>query len=319
MATRSCPRCAFVQDEGAAECRRCGVVFARVRSGGAPRPREEPNQPKLAAQPSPAPRPSVETAAGPGLVRRFYRVFRWVALAVSLTVLVLILRQSSPPLVEIDRQAPARVEAKLAEMQQAAAIGIVRPLELDESELNGWLERNLALASSARAPGAQAKDPTIEEVRSNVQDVKIQLVEDRLRAWVQFDFHGKNLTLTLEGRLFTQGGQLRLEPTAAWLGSLPVPRAALQRAAARLFSDPSNAANLRLPPDVADVRVAGGRLIVTPAVGPAGGSPAAIPARSYVPQERSAPVARPESGDPMPDPSAPESSPNEPPARGDAE
>src|SRR5712664_3702952 len=35
----------------------------------------------------------------------------------------------------------------------------------------------------------------VEQVRSSVRDVKVELFEDRVRAYVVFDFHGKNLTL----------------------------------------------------------------------------------------------------------------------------
>jgi hypothetical protein len=285
MESTTCPRCGFVQD-GGAECRRCGVIFARVRPADAAQARPPAPRSSAAAVPSSAvAATATEPRARPGTLRRIYRIFRWVALAASLTVLFLLLHKSRPPEVEVDAQALTRVEAKLGEMQEAAARGVAQPLELDEGELNGWLSRSLALAPPAGGSAAEASGPTVEEVRSNVRDVRVKLVEDRVLAWVLFDFHGKDLTLTLEGRLYAQDGLLRLDPTAAWLGSMPVPRAALQRAVARAFSDPRNVENLRLPPDVADVRVADGRLIVTPAVS---GPSARTPARFYVPGDRPA-------------------------------
>jgi len=48
-------------------------------------------------------------------------------------------------------------------------------------------------------------------MRSNVRDVKVQLIEDRVRAYVVFDMHGKDVTLQLEGRLGSANGYLRFE------------------------------------------------------------------------------------------------------------
>ena len=191
------------------------------------------------------------------MFRRFYRIFRWVALAASVTVLLLILRQSRPPEVAIDPQAQTRAEAKVAEMEQAVAVGEPYTLQMEEAELNAWLQRNLALAG----PG-QPSQPGVEEVRSNMRDVRIKLEGDLLRAWVLFDFHGKELTLVLEGRLHVQGQTLRFTPIGGRLGSLPLPQATLDRAVARVFDDPANAESFRLAPDVADIRVEDGQLKV---------------------------------------------------------
>lgn len=261
MESTTCPRCGFVQD-GGAECRRCGVIFARA---SAARPRTPP--PSVPPPPAPAPTAApAEASPRPGTARRIYGVFRWVLLAACVAVLLLLLRQGRPPEVDVDPQAATRVEAKLAQMEAGAARGIARPLVLDEGEVNGWLARNLALAPPAGGAGRVGREPTVEELRSNVRDVRVKLVDDRVVAWVLFDFHGKDLTLTVEGRLYAENGLLRLDPQAARIGTLPVPRAALQRAVARVFADPRNVEKLRLPPEVADVEVANGRLIVTPAV-----------------------------------------------------
>jgi hypothetical protein len=303
MTTTTCPRCGFVQ-EGGAECARCGVLFARAHRAGAtgPRPTAVPAQTK--AEPRRVSQPTLAEPPRRGWFGRAYRIFRWVALAVSLTALILMLRKSAPPEIQVDAAAPARAEAKMERAYAAAAAGRTEPVELDEVELNGWLHRNLALAPAAgSAPGS---DASVEEMRSNVKDVKVQLVDDRVHAWVLFHVYGKDLTLTLEARLFAQNGSLRLQPTAGWLGSLPVPRSALDRGFARAFSDPANAEKFRLPSDVADVHVEGGRLVIVPAVGVAHSPAAGVPAQSYVPGGRPAvpPETAPEpEGEVAPEPS----------------
>jgi hypothetical protein len=288
MASTTCPRCGFVQD-GGTECQRCGVIFARARqaSAAAPppeRPRVPPPSPVAAAPRAAAGLPDTPQAR-PGVLRRAYRIFRWVTLAGLAVVLFLLLRTDRPPEVAVDPQGAARVDAKRAEMEAAAARGVVQPLALDEGELNDWLVRNLALAPGAGAAEG-GREPSVEEVRSNVRDVKVKLIEDRVRLWALFDFHGKDMTLTLEGRLHVEGGILRLDATDMWFASLPVPHAALKSAVNRIYSDPANLEKFRVPPDIADIQIVDGRLIVTPAV-----RAAESPARFYVPGTAAAPVA----------------------------
>ncbi len=154
---------------------------------------------------------------------------------------------------------------------------------MDEAELTGWLESNLALKKNANvashspprtpeamidltkralAPQAHA-DLNLEQAQSSVRDVKIELHEDSLRAYTVFDLHGMDLSLELEGRLFVKDGYLRLEPTGGKLGSLPLLAGTLEGATKRLFDSPENKEKFRLPPHIRDVRIEYGRIIIS--------------------------------------------------------
>ncbi len=64
------------------------------------------------------------------------------------------------------------------------------------------MSSNLALAPESPPPDMPTETvPTVEEVQSNVRNVMIVLLDDRLRAYVIFNLYGKDLSLTLEGRL----------------------------------------------------------------------------------------------------------------------
>ena len=262
-----CPKCGFTQDDGE-ECRRCGIVFARLHV---------PTEP-------PAERISTEepVAQHRGLFGSIYRVFRWVSLISLITVLILILRPSRPPQIVLSPEDAVRAQEKIQEFQEAAREGRPEPLELEEAELNGWLDQNLALnrardpvspvftgesavslAKKALAPG-ESPNPAVEQAKSTVKDVKIELRDDSMRAYVLFEAYGKDVSLELEGRLTIRDGRLRLEPSAGKLGSLPLPQATLERAAARLFDSDANREQFRVSPDIEDIRVEGRQLRIIP-------------------------------------------------------
>src|SRR4029077_11019005 len=111
-------------------------------------------------------------------------------------------------------------------------------------------------ASAGRAQGAaNGAGPTpqeVEQMRSNVRDFKVQLIEDRVKAYVVFDVHGKDMTLQLEGRLGAQNGYLRFVPLSGEFCVLPIPQSALESAVQRLMDSPENREKLKLPPEISD-------------------------------------------------------------------
>ncbi len=100
-------------------------------------------------------------------------------------------------------------------------------------------------------------------MRSNVRDVKVQLIEDRVKAYVVFDVHGKDMTLQLEGRLGTQNGYLRFDPVSGQIGSLPIPQSTLQSVMQRLMDSPENREKLKLPSDISNLRIENGEVVAS--------------------------------------------------------
>jgi hypothetical protein len=262
MAVMKCPKCGFEQ-EAASECRRCGIVFARYRPEGRT-PREPADAFSVPAGDKPA----------PSLFRRLFRLFRWLVFAAAVTVLVLILRPSPPPRITVAPEAATESEAKVREFQAAMQAGRPEPLELDQSELNAWLNSNLAIRhpgssdqpGSAEEPATKTVEPapTPAEVQATMRDVKIELLEDSLRVYAAFDFHGKALSLELEGRLVTRDGYLRLEPTGGKLGSFPLPASVLESAMKKVFEAPENREKFHLPSRIGEMKVEKGSLVVVP-------------------------------------------------------
>ena len=223
----------------------------------------------------------------PSTWRLVFRIMRWSTYAAAVITLLMIFHAAPPPVIPTSPQAAARMEEKLQSAEQSIASGNSTTLRFDETELNSYLASHLEIAPhpastnrTANQPSdttsAAAPDPTaglpapartnaqqVAQVRSTVRDVKVQLIEDRARAYVVFDFHGKDMTLQLEGRLRSSGGYLRFEPVTGQFGSLPIPQSALQSAVQKMMDSPENREKFKLPPEISDLRIENGEVVMT--------------------------------------------------------
>jgi len=207
-----------------------------------------------------------------------FRIVRWTVYACSLIVLILLLHKSAPPVVSTTPEAAARAEQKFQDVQQAVAQGQPATLRMNETELNSYLASHLVLPAnqtpnaapnappaSDTAGGAPNGDQTtmddVDQMRSNVKDVKVQLVDDHVRAYVVFDVHGKDMTLQLVGKLGADNGFLRFEPVSGQIGALPIPQATLEAAVRKMMESPENREKLKLPSDISDLKIENGEVV----------------------------------------------------------
>src|SRR5271157_290179 len=220
--------------------------------------------------PSPATRVPPKTS----VLRWIFRIFRWSTYLVALITLILVLHKEPAPPVVTTPQAAARAEEKFAQVAETVAQGQPGTVRLDESELNSYLASHLDLkadspAAATPAPGATPGGPgaptaeDVEKMRSSVRDVKVQMADDRVKAYVVFDVHGKDMTLELEGKLGATNGYLQFQPVSGHIGSLPIPQSTLESAVQRLMESPDNREKLRLPADISDLHIENGELVAT--------------------------------------------------------
>lgn len=205
-----------------------------------------------------------------------FRIVRWTTYACALITLVLVFHKPAPPIVTTSPAAAARAEEKLEDVAKAVNNGQPATLRMDETELNSFLASHLdlsgnaALASpAASAPVGGASAPAgsdaeqVQQMRSNVKDVKVELIEDRVRAYVVFDVHGADMALQLEGRLSAQNGFLHFEPISGQIGGLSLPQSALESAMQHMMESPENREKLRLPADITDLKIENGEVVAS--------------------------------------------------------
>lgn len=254
-AALTCPKCGFEQEDGP-ECRRCGIIFSKFK----------PQVP--AVEEAPATVAGTESQpAIPGLMSRVFRILPWISLALSIGVLLLILRQTPPLSIQTDPQAADRVAEKMAQLQMAVQASQPHAVILNEAELHQWMRDNLAMASAHQAqqagiPAPVGSEPSVQEVHSALKDVRMNLMGNQLRAYALFALYGKEVSLQLDGTIETQEGYIQLKPTAGKLGSLPIPSSTLDYVVHQLFDSPQNRDKFQLPPQIESVRIENNTLVI---------------------------------------------------------
>ena len=213
-------------------------------------------------------------------LRLTFRIVRWSTYLAAIITLLMVFHATPPPVIATSPQVAARVEQKVEAVEQAVASGQPATLRLDQTELNSYLASHLdispnsptrATSTNASPDGVDSNLPAptgttaeqVEQERSSVRDVKIELVDDRVRAYVLFDFHGKDMTLQLEGRLAAANGYLRFEPVSGQIGSLPIPQSTLETAVQKMMDSPENREKLRLPAEISGLKIANGELVAS--------------------------------------------------------
>jgi hypothetical protein len=229
--------------------------------------------------------------ADPALYKKLYEILKWSSVAALALTLILVLHISPAPNIPYNANAAASAEQKFEAADKAEAAGQPSQVQLDRSELNSYLAQNLQLEGKAGlgpspAPPQAASmdnvptvgsavppdDPaaafpggdqaTLEQVQSTVKDVKVDMDGDLVKAYVIFDYHGKDLSLELDGHLSADSGYIKFEPVAGKLGSLPLPQSTLQAAVDKMMSSPENREKLKLPADISDIQIQNGQALV---------------------------------------------------------
>jgi len=262
--TMTCPKCGFEQPESP-DCVKCGIVIARYKPSQAPAPAVfTPPPPEMSKSQAALERLKAVTPppTGPGLFSTLFRIAKWGIVLGCLLPLYLMCRPPPPPTVAVDPEGAQKVGGKLQAAQEAAALGQPVAILMTEAELNAWLQSNLALSGGIPQPGTGGQ-PTQEQVQSSMKDVKMHLVGDQIQAYTLFNLYGKDVSLQLTGKLSVKDGRIRLDATEGRLGSLPIPKATLGSATASLFDSPANREKFVLPPQIANVQVQNGELVIS--------------------------------------------------------
>jgi hypothetical protein len=191
--------------------------------------------------------------------RRAWLIVAWVLLGslafvicVGIFGLLLVLRTAPPPVIHIDPFAADRLRQELQAAETTAGKGPTKVVGADEIELNSLLQEYL----HSNTGGRPADSVPV------LRDMKLNLADDRIRLYVLTNIRGKDISVSLEGKLHALNGYLDFEPISGEIGSLPIPKRSLRRTLEQMLATAQGRQYLRLPSDVQDLHIENGRLVV---------------------------------------------------------
>jgi hypothetical protein len=210
---------------------------------------------------------------------KVYKVLRWFLLAASLVALFLALKSPADSGPKLDRatqteQAQAFQE-KISSLATAHQQGSEAEVSLESGEVNA------AIAESLSSPQPQAQksetaatltnateskpannQPSEQAGDGQIKDVRVEFSNDVVTGYFTTQQYGKEIHLTVAGRLGCKDGYATFEPTAFKIGDLSVPVSFVNPSLQKKLADPTTREKLKLPEFVADLRIVNGRLFV---------------------------------------------------------
>jgi len=120
-----------------------------------------------------------------------------------------------------------------------------------------------ASTTPAAAPAANSSSPdaTVAPGEIQLRSYQVRLDGDVARGQFVTQVAGKDLYITVAGRLGSQDGYVTFEPTEFKLGDMNVPVSLVQSALQKKLAEQRD--QLKLPDGIASLRIENGELVIT--------------------------------------------------------
>jgi hypothetical protein len=203
-----------------------------------------------------------------------YKVLRWVVLVVFVFVLFAALRRPAPvapeAVPETVQTEAQNFDAKLQQLSDAHQRGESSEARFSAQEVNAVITRTMQeQPPAASAPAAASTTTQPEEATPGtpggapVRTVQVAFQGSEVTGQFATELYGKEVYVTLAGRLGSNNGYATFEPTAFKVGNLAVPVSWMSETFQKKLAEPENHEKLRLPDFVASLRVENGELVIT--------------------------------------------------------
>jgi hypothetical protein len=208
---------------------------------------------------------------------KLQRIISFATLAISILTLVLVLRRPAPVATPA---APAAVAAnaqsfqeKVNQLAQPKAPGAGESeVRINSGELSAALAQAAGLvpaatlapanASTSSPSGSSSAGPAMEFPGAvpNIKDYQVSMDGDIVRGQFLTQIAGKDVYLTLAGRLGSKDGYATFDATEVKVGDLSVPTALVNEVLQKKLAEQRD--QLKLPNNVKDLKVENGELVL---------------------------------------------------------
>ena len=191
---------------------------------------------------------------------RLDRIISIATLVASLLAIVLVLKKPAPV---AHPQTPAAVAANAQSFGQKPTVpSSPQPkaeVHLNSDEVGAALAQAVGSAGVAGA-GELAPDSNLGSAQPTIKDQQVSFDGDTVHGQFLTEIAGKDVWVTVSGRLSSKDGYATFEPTEFKVGDLNVPVSLVNPALQKKLSEQRD--RMKLPDNVGDLKVQNGELVM---------------------------------------------------------
>ena len=211
-----------------------------------------------------------------------YRVFRWVLLIILFFVIFAVLRKPAPVAPETTPETVQvrshEFDAKLQQLADAHGRGEPSEARFSADEVNAAITRTMQEPAPPGVPAPAAltesqPQPDLPPATSEatpgtpegapIRTVQVAFQGDEVTGQFATELYGKQMYITLAGRLGSKNGYATFDLTGFKVGDFSVPISLVGETFQQKLAEPENREKLKLPDFVASLRVENGELVIT--------------------------------------------------------
>ena len=201
-----------------------------------------------------------------GQVAKIYRIVRWVMFAGLILTIFLMLKTPAPVAFPLE-PAAARLnsqsfEQKLSELETSQSLGESdAEVRFTAGEVNAAIGQSMAQPTAVQPTRARPQPASADQIP--IKSTQVSFEGDVVKGQFLAQVYGRDLYLTVAGRLGARDGYATFDPTEFRVGDLSVPVSLVNPALQRKLAEPENREKLKLPGFVKGLRVENSELVIT--------------------------------------------------------
>jgi hypothetical protein len=197
-----------------------------------------------------------------------YKIFRWVLLVAFVMVIVAMLRKpvapSLPQAPDVAKENLQTFDEKVDRLAESHARGETAEARFTGDEINSAIAHSLGSDAVSDRAASAAQPAATPDAPPEVRTVQVGFADDQVTGQFATQLYGRQVYITLSGRLGAQDGYATFEPTAFRVGDLDVPLiASVKEALQRKLAEPENRDKFKLPEYVSGLKIENGELVIT--------------------------------------------------------
>jgi hypothetical protein len=184
----------------------------------------------------------------------------------ALVVVIILLLQKPQPVAAAMTQADRReklqdFDSKLQDLESSRERGDIAEAQFTAAEINAMFQARTQARPRGEAPSRNETTAAPDQV-PEIRAAQVSFLDDQVTGQFVTDLYGKNVYVTVSGRLGVSNGYVTFDPTAFKIGDMPVPVSLVNSRLQSKLQEPENHEKLKLPDYVSDLRVEQGQLVM---------------------------------------------------------